>query len=61
MQEITTDLNYLEGTINGRPIAGYHLVQYGETQEYLESLIKEGVMLVYREDNPPEEGKLTGD
>ena len=59
MQEITTDPNYLEGTINGRPIAGYHMVQYGETQEYLESLNKAGVILVYREDNPPEEGKLT--
>ena len=59
MQEITTDPNYLEGTINGRPIAGYHFVQYGETQEYLESLNKAGVILIYREDNPPEEGKLT--
>ena len=36
-----------------------HMVQYGETQEYLESLVKEGYMMVYLEDNPPEEGKLT--
>ena len=56
---ITADPNYFEGTINGRPIAGYHMVQYGETQELLESLIKEGVILIYHEDNPPEEGKLT--
>ncbi|MDD6338532.1 MAG: VCBS repeat-containing protein [Lentisphaeria bacterium] len=59
MKDFATDPNYLEGTINGRPIAGYHFVQYGETQEYLESLNKAGVVLVYREDNPPEEGKLT--
>ena len=51
--------NYVEGTINGRPIAGYHRVKYGETQEYLESLAEAGYMLMYSEDNPPEEGKLT--
>ena len=35
------------------------MVQYGETQEYLESLAKEGYFLGYHKDNPPEEGKLT--
>ncbi len=51
--------NYVEGTINGRGIAGYHRVMYGETQEYLESLQEKGVILMYFEDNPREEGKLT--
>ncbi len=51
--------SYVEGTFNGRGIAGYHMVMYGETQEYLESLQEKGVILMYSEDNPPEEGKLT--
>ena len=36
-----------------------HMVKYGETQEYLESLANEGYFLGYSKDNPPEEGKLT--
>ena len=60
----TPDTSVDPGSLDGpNPIGGghhqYHFVQYGETQEYLESLVKEGYMMVYHEDNPPEEGKLT--
>ena len=60
----TADTTIDPGSLDGpNPIGGghhrYHFVQYGETQEYLESLAKEGYMMVYLEDNPPEEGKLT--
>ena len=60
----STDTTVDPGSLDGpNPIGGghhqYHFVQYGETQEYLESLVKEGYMMVYHEDNPPEEGKLT--
>ncbi len=59
-----TDTTVDPGSLDGpNPIGGghhqYHFVQYGETQEYLESLQKEGYILAYRNDNPPEEGKLT--
>ncbi|MBR2964619.1 MAG: VCBS repeat-containing protein [Lentisphaeria bacterium] len=57
MSENITD--YACGTFNGRGIAGYHRVKYGETQEYLESLAEAGYILMYSEDNPKEEGKLT--
>ena len=56
---MSENINDLCGTINGRPITGYHVVLYGETQEYLESLVEKGVILMYSEDNPKEEGKLT--
>ncbi len=56
---MSENINDLCGTINGRPIAGYHRVMYGETQEYLESLAEAGYILMYSEDNPKEEGKLT--
>ena len=56
---MSDNMNDLCGTINGRPITGYHVVLYGETQEYLESLVEKGVILMYSEDNPKEEGKLT--
>ena len=38
---------------------GVHVVQYGDTQEQLMSLLQQGYQLTYYLENPPEEGKLT--
>ena len=36
-----------------------HVVQYGDTQEELMSLLRQGYNLRYNLDNPPEQGRLT--